>query len=140
MTTPANALQTAIFTTLSGNSALTALIGSNQVFDFVPETAQPPYVLIGDDTAIDNGTKSKNGWEYTITIHSWAYEVAGRKQGKSIMGAIYDALHQQTITVTGFNLIYLRSEFETTQQDPSAVGQSDRFYHGIQRFRALIQS
>lgn len=141
MGTPANALQAAVYARLTGYAPLAALVGAS-VFDFVPGEAQPPYVLIGDDTAIDWSTKTVNGWQATLTVHCWDYEKAGRKSVKAIMSAVYDALHRQEdgVTVAGFNLIMLQSEFETTFQDASEVGESDHYYHGVQRFRALIQS
>src|SRR3954449_672487 len=124
MGTPANALQKAVFERLTAYSALTSLVGA-KVYDFVPEGAQPPYVVIGDDTAIDWSTKTTNGWEATLTIHCWDFERAGTKSVKTIMGTIYDALHRQeaSITVTGFNLVMLQFEFEHTMQDPSVQGQ-----------------
>ena len=78
----------------------------------------------------------------TLTIHCWDFEKAGRKSVKAIMSAIYDALHRQeaSITVAGFGLTDIHFEFETTFQDTSEVGQSDHFYHGVQRFRALIET
>jgi hypothetical protein len=61
---------------------------------------------------------------------------------KAILSAIYDALHTQeaSISVSGFNLIQIRWEWEHTIQDTGVQGQADRYYHGIQRYRALIQS
>jgi hypothetical protein len=139
--TPSNALQAAIYQRLTSYAPLTALVGTN-VFDFVPDSAQPPYVLIGDDTAIDWSTKTNDGWEETVTIHCWDFERAGRKSVKTIMSAIYDALHRQeaAIPVAGFKLIDLGSEFETSFQDTSETGALDHFYHGVQRFRALIET
>jgi hypothetical protein len=141
MATPANALQAAIYTRLTGFAALTSLVGSN-VFDFVPEDAQPPYVVIGDDTAVDWGTDTTNGWDATVTIHSWDFEKAGRKSVKAILSAIYDALHRQesSLSITGFHLVLCQCEFEHTLQDTSVLGEEDRFYHGIQRYRVLIQA
>lgn len=141
MGTPANALQAAVYTRLTGYAALTALVGT-RVFDFVPESAQPPFVVIGDDTAIDWSSKTNNGWETTVTIHAWDFEKAGRKSVKAILSAVYDALHRQeaNITVSGFTLVQIQYEFEQTFQDTSAEGQSDRFYHGVQRFRVLIET
>jgi hypothetical protein len=141
MGTPSNALQAAIFTRLSAFSGLTDLVGTS-IYDFVPEEAQPPFVVIGDDTAVDWSTKTTNGWDTTATIHCWDFEKAGRKSVKAILSAVYDALHMQeaNVTVTGFNLVMLRWEWEHTMQDPSVEGQGDRYYHGIQRYRAFIQS
>jgi hypothetical protein len=141
MSTPSNALQAAVYTRLTGFSELTALVGSS-IYDFVPEEALPPFVVIGDDTAIDWSTKTGNGWQATLTVHCWDFEKAGRKSVKNILSAIYDALNRQesNITVTGFNLVMMYCEFEHTIQDTAVEGQNDRYYHGIQRYRVLIQS
>lgn len=141
MGTPSNPLQAGIYTRLTTYAPLTALVGTS-VFDLVPDDQQPPFVVIGDDTAIDWSTKTNNGWDTTVTIHCWDFEKGGRKSVKAIMSAIYDALHDQnaSITVTGFSLVMIRSEFETTIQETSAQGQGNQFYHGVQRFRALIQT
>jgi hypothetical protein len=140
MGTPSNALQAAIYTRLTGFAPLTSLIAG--VYDNVPENAHPPYVLIGDDTAIDDSTKLAAGWEATVTIHAWDFEQSGRKSVKAILSAIYDALHRQedSIPIAGFRLIQMQWEFEQTFQDTSPEGESDHFYHGVQRYRAIIET
>src|SRR5437660_955887 len=142
MGTPSNALQAAIYTRLTSFAALTALIGAGQVFSFLPESTQPPYVVIGDGTSLDWSTKSANGWETTLTIHCWDYEKASNKSVNDILSAIYDALHDQdaAIAVTGFNLVMIWCEFEHTMQDPGVQGQGDRYWHGIQRYRVLVHA
>lgn len=141
MASPDNALQAALFSRLSNYAPLTAAIGAGNVFDFVPESAQPPYVVIGDDTLNDWDTKSKNGWEATVTVHAWSFEQAGRKEVKTILGHVHDALHQQqaNIAVTGFSLVQIRREFQQTFQETGpAAGQGDRYWHGVARYRAVI--
>jgi hypothetical protein len=142
MSTPSNPLQAGIYTRLKNYSALTSLLSSaDAVYDFVPPNAAAPYVVIGDDTMTDWSTKTTSGWEATVTIHCWDLEKAGRKSVKSILSAIYDALHRQSanITVSGFTLIDIQFEFEETFQDTTVEGQNDRFYHGVARYRAFIQ-
>lgn len=141
MGTPSNALQAAIYARLTGYAPLRDLVGT-KVYDFVQPSVQPPFVRIGDDTAVDWSTKGNNGWETTMTIHCWDFYKAGRKSVKTIMSAIYDALHRQeaSITLAGFTLVEIKSEFEETFQDTSETGQADHFYHGVQRFRALIET
>jgi hypothetical protein len=140
MTHPANALQKGIHGRLIGYSALTTALGGNKVYDHVPQNTTAPYVVIGEDTLIDWSTKSRNGWEFTVTIHCWDFAKAGRKSVKTLLGHIYDALHQQeaSITVTGFTLVQIRYEFDTTFQDPNIEGQNDKYYHGVMRFRAVL--
>ncbi|WP_337187594.1 DUF3168 domain-containing protein [Phenylobacterium sp.] len=137
---PGNAVQAAIYQRLSGYSALTSLVQG--VYDFVPEDAQPPFVVIGDDTLTTSDDKTANAWEATLTIHAWDFERTGRKSVKSILSAIYDALHRQeaSLTVAGFTLVEIVHEFEQTFQDAGVEGQNDRYYHGVQRYRALIEA
>jgi hypothetical protein len=140
MSLPLNALQAGIYTRLTGYSALTTALGGNRVYDHVPQGQAAPYVVIGEDTATESDTKTNNGWDFTITIHCWDYEKAGRKSIKTLMGHIYDALHKSAsnVTVTGFSLVYLRCEFQQSFQETAIEGESDRYYHGVQRFRAYI--
>jgi hypothetical protein len=140
MSSPLNALQTAIYQRLTTYSPLVTALGAANVYDFLPESATPPYVVIGDDTSINAGTKTENGWDFTITIHCWDYLKAGRKSVKNIMGLIYDALHDYALPVSGFSLTYLQWDFDQTFQDPQAQGDPDHYYHGVQRFRALISA
>lgn len=140
MAHPANALQAGIYARLTGYSALTTALGGSKVYDHVPQNTAAPYVMIGEDTMIEADTKTENGWEVTLTIHCWDFEKAGRKSIKTIMGHIFDALHNQeaSITVTGFSLVLIRREFEESYQETDEKGSPDHYYHGIQRFRAII--
>lgn len=142
MASPGNALQTGIFARLTGYSALVTALGGGKVYDHVPQGIAAPYVVIGADTMIDASSKSNNKWEATVTIHAWDFEKAGRKSVKALLGHIYDALHQQegSITVTGFTLVQIRFEFEETFQESAVEGDPDRYYHGVQRYRAFVQA
>jgi len=140
MSSPDNALQKGIYDKLIANSALTTTLGGTKVYDHVPQGTSAPYVVIGDDTLSEDDTKSNNRWDCTITIHCWDFEKSGRKSVKTILSNIFDALHKQesSITVSGFSLVEIHREFQETFQDPSEEGASDRYYHGVARYRALI--
>jgi hypothetical protein len=145
MASPDNALQAGIYSRLTGYSALTAALGQDaqgreKVYDHVPQGVTAPFVVIGEDTLSDWDTKSKAGWEATVTIHVWDFEKAGRKSVKTLLGHIHDALHQQeaNITVSGFSLVQIRREFQQTIQETAVEGQNDHYYHGIARYRAVI--
>lgn len=135
MASPANALQAGIYT------RLTAQLTPTPVYDHVPQNSTYPYVVIGEDTAVDWSTKNANGWETTLTIHVWDRPKAGRKSVKTLQSNIYDALHRQesNVTVTGFQLVTLQCEFETSFQETAVEGSNDHYYHGVQRFRATIR-
>lgn len=142
MATPDNALQAAIYTRLTGFSALTTALGGSKVYDFVQPKQTPPYVVIGEDTLSDDSTKTEGGWDCTLTIHVWDFEKAGRKSIKTLLSHIYDALHRQesNITVTGFYLSEMRQEFQQVIQETGVEGENDHYYHGVARYRALIEA
>ena len=125
------ALQTTIYSTLSGDNTLTNTLGAG-VFDEVLENATYPFVSLGEETAIDYSTKDLNGGEYTINIHVWS-QYKGSKQTKEIMDRIHDLLHDSSLSVSGFNLANLRFEFSDILRDPDGVTR-----HGVMRFRAII--
>ena len=138
--TPNNAFQAAIYTRLTGYVPLTAALGGPKIYDHVPQDEAAPYVVIGDDTMAEDGTKTEPGWELTATVHAWDFEKAGRKSVKAILGHVYDALHQQeaNIVVAGFTLVQIRWEFEDTMPEPGVEGAGDHYYHGVQRYRAYV--
>lgn len=145
MSSPDNALQAGIYARLTGYSALTTALGTDsqgrqKVYDHVPQEETAPYVVIGDDTATDSDTKSKAGWEFTVTIHCWDFQKAGRKSVKTLLSHIHDALHQQeaNITVSGFTLVQIRREFQQTFQETAIEGENDHYYHGVARYRAVV--
>lgn len=140
MSSPDNALQAGIYTRLTGYSALTTALGGSYVYDYVPQGRAAPFVVIGDDTLTDWDTKNTEGWECTVTIHVWDFLKAGRKSVKTLLGHIHDALHQQeaNITVTGFNLVQIRREFQQTFQETGVEGENDHYYHGVARYRAVV--
>ena len=125
------ALQTTIYSTLSSDNTLTSTLGSG-VYDEVVEGATYPFVALGEETAIDYGTKDINGGETTINVHIWS-QYKGSKETKQIMDRIHDLLHDSNLSVTGFNLINLRFEFSDIMRDPDGVTR-----HGVMRFRAII--
>ena len=125
------ALQSAIYSTLNGDSNLTSTLGAG-IFNDVTEGTNTPFVTIGDDTASQYDTKDLDGTETTINIDVWS-EYKGSKECKQIMDRIHDLLHDSNISVTGFNLVNLRFEFSDIIRDPDGVTR-----HGVMRFRAVI--
>ena len=123
-------LQKSIFNALDGDSTLQSLV--TDVYDFVPESTAFPYVKIGEETSIDNGTKTLQGNEHTLVIHTFS-RYRGSKEVKEIMSRIYALLHESSLTVSGASLVNLRFEFS------DVIKENDGFTsHGIQRFRAIV--
>ena len=124
-------LQKAIFAKLDGS--IVGLSAANiSVFDDVPENTSYPYVVIGEETAINNGSKDLDGLEYTLTVHVWS-NYRGRREIKEIMQSVYENLHDTAITVTGASLVNVRQEFNTTLAENDGITR-----HGVMRFRAVV--
>tara|TARA_Y100000114_G_scaffold156999_1_gene186499 strand:- start:4719 stop:5120 length:402 start_codon:yes stop_codon:yes gene_type:complete len=123
-------LQQAIFSALNVSAVTSDL--SCGVFDDVPQSASYPYIVLGEETAVDFSVKDIQGGDFTVNIHVWS-QYKGSKETKQIMDKIHDLLHNINLTVTGFNLINLRFEFSDIMRDPDGITR-----HGVMRFRAII--
>lgn len=125
-------LQKAIYSTLNSATITGASVADVPVYDDVPEGTSMPYINIGEETAINNGTKDKDAVEHTLTIHVWS-EYRGRYEIKHIMEQVYQNLHNAAITVSGASLVNIRQEFATTLEEPDGITR-----HGVMRFRAIV--
>lgn len=124
-------LQQAVFTRLGAVAAVTALV-STRIYDNAPQSAVFPYIVVGDDTAIPADTHSTKGSDNTITVHSWS-RYRGRKEIKQIQQAVYDALHQHALVVSGAATVNCGWEYAESFLDADGLTR-----HGVQRFRVIL--
>lgn len=126
-------LQTALYTQMKTGSPVLDETGSAvEIYDDVPEGASYPYVVLGEETAVDVSAKDKDIFEHTLTIHAWS-QYRGRRGIKAMMESIHDSLHNQSISVSGASLVNLRQEFQTTLLENDGITR-----HGVIRFRAVV--
>lgn len=123
------AVQKAVFDKLNGASALTAIA---PILDDVDEFESYPYVTIGEDVLGEWDTCTTQGADGTITIHVWSRH-KGRKEVKQIFSEIYAALHRQSLTVSGYDII------STMWVNSASFLDSDGLTrHGVQTYRLLV--
>lgn len=127
------ALQQAIFAALSGDSALTALLGGARVYDDVPERAAFPYVTFAPGLERDWSVGEAVGSEHAVTLHAWS-RGAGRKEALAIIDAVRTRLHDAALTLSGHRLVNLRHESSDVRRDSDG-----ETFHGIVRFRAVTE-
>lgn len=125
-------LQKAIYSKLNDATISGASISDVPVYDDVPEGTSAPYINIGEETAINDGTKTVDAVEHTLTIHVWS-EYRGRYEIKHIMEQVYQNLHNTAISVSGASLVNIRQEFSTTLEEADGITR-----HGVMRFRAIV--
>ena len=123
------AVQTAVYNELNGNSSLTSSVSG--IFDFVPESTTFPYVKVGDQTMVDDGTKNKKGSDFTLIVHTFS-RYRGSKEIKEIMSLVYDILHESSLTISGA-MNNMRFEFSDIIKETDGLTT-----HGVQRFRTFV--
>jgi hypothetical protein len=132
-----NAIQVAIYQTLSSDSTLMASVTG--VYDTAPQALDAgaadnfPYVTIGEDTHIEWDTDTELGADVTVTIHVWSRD-RGRKETKTIQGLIYGLLHRASLSISGYNLVGV----DWLQSD-SFLDTDGLTRHGVQTFRITVE-
>jgi hypothetical protein len=125
-------LQQTVFNALDQSSTLQNLV--TDVYDFVPESTAFPYVKIGEQTMVDDGTKDKKGSDFTIEVHTFS-RYRGSVEIKNIMSVVYDILHESSLSVSGASLVNMRFEFSDIIKENDGLTT-----HGVQRFRVFVLS
>lgn len=135
MTAPAPMLpvQTAVYGRLTGSKPLMDLISG--VYDYVPEEADYPFVVIGEATEVPDNRHGGFGRETVITLHVWS-QYRGHSQGLRIASLITGLLDHQPLTLTGLAWIATRFEFSQTLTDPEPPGD---IRHVVLRYRIVTE-
>lgn len=133
MLSASQALQAAIYETLSADAGVLAAIGGPRIYDHVPRKANYPYVTFGQTTVQDWSAGSELADEHTITLHVWSL-AAGRNEIHAIIGAIRAALHDRELPIEGHRVINFRHEISEVRRETDG----ERF-QGIVQFRAVTE-
>jgi len=134
MTWPAQETQKAIYNLLVNDSALTALIGANKIFDHVPDNQAYPFVTMRTKPSSDRGNHDFEGWTQGLQIDVWhQYGGLGDLKVQQIQKRIDELIHSQDICIEGWNIIVLRRSTVDISDDPDG-----RTKHGVQIFKLLL--
>lgn len=135
MTAPAPMLpvQQAIYTTLTGNTALMDTVSG--VFDYVPETVAYPFVVIGEAIETPDNAHDRFGRETVVTLHVWS-QYRGFSQVLAIAAKVTALLDHRPLTITGLDHIATRFEFSQTLTDPEPPGD---IRHVVLRYRVVTE-
>ena len=101
-------LQVAIVDFLTQRRDVQVVLGVNpvRIFDDVPEDAEFPYAVIGEDDEENVGGDGLPGSGHSITVTVFSRAV-GFKESKAIAGVLRRALEGVRVTVPGFDVIRL---------------------------------
>jgi hypothetical protein len=128
------AVQDAVYDTLMASATIQAVIGNPaRLYDHVIPGVLFPFVAFGDMQAEPFDTKDRTGMEQILSLHIWS-RYRGRKEIKDISKAIYNVLHNASLTVTGHE--FVSCQFAGAEMRFEDDGLS---YHGILRYRVVTQ-
>ena len=127
------ALRAAIHDALTGNAALTNLLGGPKVYDEPPHAAAFPYVTLGETRIADFSTGTESAEEHQLMLHAWSRQ-GGHKEAHLIAGALLQALDDAPLTLADHTLINLRFAVADIRREADG-----RTYHAAVRFRAVTE-
>ncbi len=131
-----NTLQKGIFDKLTTALATAGPTGGAvPIKDHVTADLKPPYVVLGEGAVEPFDTDTEVGQEHRILLHVYTDKNRGKKDCKTLLKLIYDALHQQQAAITlaaGAAMLMLYFEFEEVLLDSDGAT-----FHGVTRYRAI---
>lgn len=105
------------------------------VYDWVPEDAPYPYVVIGEATELADNTHDSFGRTLTLTLHVWTKGHGGFGPALEIVDNIQRSLdHRLDMELEGFRLVTLRLDQTLTMRDPDPL-----IRHAPVRFRVQVE-
>ena len=126
--------QKAVFTLLNLDTTLQTLLGSNKIYDHVPDNSPYPYVTIRIKPWEDRGNHDFEGLSCQLSINVWYREDGrGDLEVQKIQKRIDELMHSQDICIEGWNIVSLRRSTIDILDEPDGVTK-----HGIQIFNLLI--
>jgi len=119
---PEDAIETALYTKLTGASGLTSLLaGTASVYAYLaPENDNPPYVVYSNQSNVPAYTLSGTAFENALYLVKGVTAGPGMGQAGSVAKQIDLALNDQALTITGYTHMLCRRESTVryTEVDP----------------------
>lgn len=112
----ANAVQAAIYDVLSGDGALSTLIGEDAIFDRRRIDRSMPYLVIADIATTDIGAGVE---EHAVSIEAWS-DTPGRKQVQEIAGRVRMLLNDAAPETSGVALVNLQHRTTRVRREPKS--------------------
>ena len=127
-----NLLNSAIHSKLAANSSLTTLLGGTALYPLQAPEIDPPFVVWNTQAGGDDNSTAIQAKDITIYVRGYAssYGLAG-----SVAAEIYTSLHDQALTVTGWNNFWCTSIQDIDLVENSPGGETRYSAGGLYRIR-----
>lgn len=110
MTDPLGAWQTALY------GALSPVVGV-PIYDYVPEGAAMPYVVIGDAWTVPADVHGLGGFTVSGDVHVWSRQ-RGFAEATDIAALVLGVLNHQRLDVDGFGQVDVAVTGTQAMRDP----------------------
>ena len=125
---PLNSLQKALISYLTANEVV-------PVYDYVPETARPPFMTIGAFNCKEAGTKYEDMVEVTVQINIWS-TYKGKFEINSIANRVIVLLQTKQIDLIEDEFLAIRQQVDFFEAYP----EEETGYNGVISLVMLIQN
>jgi hypothetical protein len=134
MGAPANELQSAIWSILTADVDVSALVGA-KVFDQPPSgTVEAPYITFGPADEIEDDADCISATDHSFQIDVWSEKKGGFKECKEITHAVKVALHEVEVDLPTHALVEMRVTRRRHFRDPDGITS-----HGVVTVEAMIE-
>lgn len=121
MTSSYSIIAPAIYSTLTGGTALISALGGTFIYsDGAPEAQALPYVVYSYQAGGPDNLTPSDSRSCLVYIRAYA---ASRQAAENIAGLIFDRLNKSTLTLTGYTNYWTacESEIALVEHDPAGV-------------------
>lgn len=125
---PLNALQKALLTCISTNENV-------PIYDYVPDTAKPPFMTIGAFTCKEAGTKYEDMVEVTVQLNIWS-TYKGKFEINSIANRVIVLLQTKQIDLSADAFAAICQQVDFFEAYP----EEETGYNGVISLVILIQN
>ena len=124
--------QKAVYSALTSNDDLMCLI--TDVYDFVDQNYEYPYLTIGQSTDLEYDTFYDVGRDSLFGVHVWS-NGRGTKEAQDILAKVYESLNR--VKLAGSDSV----NFITCQYESGDMLRDDggMIWHGIHQYRILVE-
>ncbi|MFD6421707.1 DUF3168 domain-containing protein [Streptomyces sp. NPDC060198] len=126
-------IQRAVYAVLTGDEPLGALIAG--VYDYLPETADYPFVVIGEAIETPDNSHDRYGRQTVITLHVWT-QARGHTEGLTVAARVTALLDHRPLVLDGLDHVSTRHEYSQTLTDPEPPG---NIRHVVLRYRVITE-
>ncbi len=127
-----NETQKAVYNALTSNDDLMCLI--TDVYDFVDQNYEYPYLTIGESDDDEYDTFYEVGRDSLFSVHVWS-NGRGTKEAYDILAKVYESLNRVKL-IGSDDLNFINCSYESGDMLRDDGGM---IWHGVHQYRILIE-